>query len=82
MGGMWVYKCLHEKAGRINDHSATRWQRSKRILWLRPASRWRDGDTQVGCSTTGTACLGENQQHGLHSEAGDQAQGEPSTSVI
>lgn len=26
MGGMWLYKCLHGEAGRINGHGVTQWQ--------------------------------------------------------
>lgn len=29
MGGMWVYKCLHEKAGGINGHRVMRWQKKR-----------------------------------------------------
>lgn len=82
MGGMWVYKCLHEKAGRINDHSVTWWQRSKRILWLHPASRWRDVDTGARYSITGPAFSGKNHHQGLDSTASNQADGEPRTSDI
>lgn len=26
MGGMWLYKCLHGEAGRINGRGVTQWQ--------------------------------------------------------
>ena len=58
MGGMWVYKCLHGKAGSINGRGVTPWQRREWILWLYPASRWRAVNIGAGWSIMGTAFSG------------------------
>lgn len=58
MGGMWVYKCLHGKAGSISGRGVTPWQRREWILWLYPASRGRDVDIGAGWSMTGAAFSG------------------------
>lgn len=45
MGGMWVYKCLHERAGRIHGHRVTRGRELKGFSGCIQHPDGRDGGT-------------------------------------
>lgn len=60
MGGMQVYKCLHEKAGRMNDCSVTWWQEVNEVSGCLGASRWRAIYVIAACSLPGGEFSVEN----------------------